>query len=279
MGEVSVFGLGLMGSALARAFLGAGHQVTVWNRSAGKAEALSGLGARGAPDPRGALGASPVAVLCLDGYAAGRRVLEDAGDALAGRLVVQVSTGTPGEARALGAWVAAGGGRYLDGAILCGPNQIGTEAGEVVLAGPEAEWQAARGLLEVLGGKTRHLGAALGAASALDLAWLTMKYGQFAALAQAANLARAEALDLRELTALFPLDAAFQTYASVLREGRFGEFSASLDIWAGALARVQDAARDAGIGSEVADFIQTLFKRAQAAGMGQSNVMSIARVM
>src|SRR5918996_263690 len=39
-GEVSVIGLGAMGSALARALLSNGHRVTVWNRTSAKAEAL-----------------------------------------------------------------------------------------------------------------------------------------------------------------------------------------------------------------------------------------------
>ena len=45
MSDVSVVGLGAMGSALARALMRAGHRVTVWNRTASKAEALVREGA------------------------------------------------------------------------------------------------------------------------------------------------------------------------------------------------------------------------------------------
>ena len=43
--NVSVIGLGLMGSALAEALLNAGHEVTVWNRTPAKAEPLTSKGA------------------------------------------------------------------------------------------------------------------------------------------------------------------------------------------------------------------------------------------
>ena len=45
MSDISVIGLGAMGSALARALVKAGHGVTVWNRSRQKMEPLVGLGA------------------------------------------------------------------------------------------------------------------------------------------------------------------------------------------------------------------------------------------
>jgi 3-hydroxyisobutyrate dehydrogenase-like beta-hydroxyacid dehydrogenase len=49
MGEVSVIGMGAMGSALARALLHNGHRVTVWNRTSAKAEPLARDGADLAP--------------------------------------------------------------------------------------------------------------------------------------------------------------------------------------------------------------------------------------
>lgn len=47
MGDVSVIGTGTMGSALVEALAASGAEVSVWNRSREKAEALSGPTARG----------------------------------------------------------------------------------------------------------------------------------------------------------------------------------------------------------------------------------------
>ena len=68
MTDVSMIGLGAMGSALARAFLGAGHRVTVWNRTLSKMEPLSALGANAASCVSEAFEASPVIVVCIDNY-------------------------------------------------------------------------------------------------------------------------------------------------------------------------------------------------------------------
>ena len=59
MSDISVIGLGAMGSALARTLLGAGRNVTVWNRSPEKIQSLVALGALGSSNFGDALAASP----------------------------------------------------------------------------------------------------------------------------------------------------------------------------------------------------------------------------
>jgi 3-hydroxyisobutyrate dehydrogenase-like beta-hydroxyacid dehydrogenase len=68
MSDISTLGLGLMGSALARAFVNARRSVTVWNRSGAKAQALVQLGATAANSVSAAVAASPVALICIDSY-------------------------------------------------------------------------------------------------------------------------------------------------------------------------------------------------------------------
>ena len=135
-----MIGLGAMGSALARAFLRAGHSVTVWNRTAARMQPLVDLGATAAPSPADAARASPVTVVCIDNYATTRRLLDEAGmlQALAGRTLIQLSTGTPAEARALAGWLNAQGVKVLDGAILPYPDGIGAADARILFAGPAA---------------------------------------------------------------------------------------------------------------------------------------------
>ena len=124
MTDVTMMGLGAMGSALARAFLGAGHRVTVWNRTAARMTPLVALGAEAAGTPAIAAGASPVCVICIDSYDATRALITDAGllDPLAGRVLVQLSTGTPAQARDLAGWLEPQGVQGLDGAIMPYPD-------------------------------------------------------------------------------------------------------------------------------------------------------------
>ena len=65
MSEVTVIGLGNMGSALARVLLENGLRVTVWNRSPEKATSLVEKGAVLAPDVATAVAASPIIIICV----------------------------------------------------------------------------------------------------------------------------------------------------------------------------------------------------------------------
>ena len=59
MSDVTVVGLGAMGFALARALVKDGHDVTVWNRTASRAEPLVKEGAALAPDLASAVPLAP----------------------------------------------------------------------------------------------------------------------------------------------------------------------------------------------------------------------------
>ncbi len=277
-----------MGSALARAMLKAGHQVTIWNRSPGRAQVLVDGGAQETRSFTEALAASPVVLICIDSYVSARALLGGDGldDHLVGRIIVNVTTGTPREAGALSDWVAARGGRYLDGAILCGPTEIGTTGGEILVSGDPVAWQVAAPLLTCLAGKVRNVGAGVGAAAALDFAWLTMSYVQFIGVAHAANICRAEGIDLQEFIDLFPaeplradIDAETCKLARIIKDADYFQPTATLQVWGEALTRIQMQARDAGISAAVPDFIVGYFQRAKDSGMGQQEAIAIYKTL
>lgn len=82
MSDVSVIGLGAMGSALAAAFLDHGLSTTVWNRSAERADALVAKGAILSATVADALAASKMTVVCLLNYDIVHEAAGPAGDAL-----------------------------------------------------------------------------------------------------------------------------------------------------------------------------------------------------
>src|SRR5688572_15625198 len=123
--HVTVIGLGAMGQALAAAFLKNGHPTTVWNRTAEKADDLVAKGARRAATVAEAVLASPVVVVCVLDYDVVREILAPAGGALSGRAIVNLTNGTPQQARETAKWIAAQGADYLDGGIMATPPMIG----------------------------------------------------------------------------------------------------------------------------------------------------------
>lgn len=283
MTELTCIGLGLMGSALARALLAAGHRVTVWNRTPGKGEALVSSGAQEARSFAEALAASPVVLICIDNYASTRALLEPEGKAghLAGRTVVSLTTGTPREAEELSAWVEAQGAGYLDGAILAGPKEIGSTTGDILISGDPVAWEVAKPFLTCLAGRVRHVGQRVGAAAGLDFAWLTMSYVQFIGVAHAANICRAQGIEMQAFLDIFQADIDTGTcrLAGIIKDEDYDHPTATLQVWGEALGHIQQQARDAGIPSDIPDFIAGYFQRAIGMGLGQQEAIAIYKTL
>lgn len=105
---VTVIGLGPMGRAMTGALLDAGHPVTVWNRTASRADGVVARGAVLAASPAEAVRASEVVVLSLTDYQAMYDVLGPVED-LSGTVLVNLSSDSPETTRAAAAWAARRG--------------------------------------------------------------------------------------------------------------------------------------------------------------------------
>lgn len=285
MSEISLIGLGAMGSALARAQLKAGRSVTVWNRSPKKMAPLVGLGAKGAAGVADAVQASPVIMICIDNYAATKGFLgaDDVTPHLDGRTVIQLSTGTPNEARDSETWLNERGADYLDGAIVVYPEHIGATATTIMIAGSKAAFERCRAMLDCLGGDIRYLGQNIAAPAALDLADLTHSLGKYVGFAHGARLCEAEGVGIDLLAASFePGDRARQL-AEIVHAGAYELGSlhpgATIRVWEEVVQRLQSQARDAGMNSEVPDFLSAIFKRAVALGHGEEDVAALIKVL
>jgi 3-hydroxyisobutyrate dehydrogenase-like beta-hydroxyacid dehydrogenase len=174
--SVTVIGLGAMGSALAGAFLAAGRPVTVWNRTPGKAGELAARGATEAATVEEALHASRLVVACLWDHRSVHETLDPVTGALAGRVLVNLTNGTPAQGRELGAWADEHGFALLDGGIMAVPPMIGEPGAFVLYSGPQEAFDAHRDTLDALG-ESRYVGADHGLAALYDIALLSAMYG------------------------------------------------------------------------------------------------------
>jgi 3-hydroxyisobutyrate dehydrogenase-like beta-hydroxyacid dehydrogenase len=281
MSDITVIGLGLMGAALARTIQRAGHDLTVWNRSPVKMQPFIDDGVAGAPDVVAAITASSVILICIDNYMATNSVLrsDEVTPLLAGRTVVQLSTGTPREAAECADWMKAHDVSYLDGAILGGPRSIGTDSSIILLSGEEAAYERSRGMLACLGGDVRYLGANVRAASALDLAWLCDSYGRFLAVTHAACLCESEGVGVDVFASLFDEDSNIRRDANVIHSAEFEKRTATLHVWDAALQRIRAQGEDAGIDTAFPDFVSGLFRKAVDAGYGEEHVTALIKVL
>ncbi|TDB82305.1 NAD(P)-dependent oxidoreductase [Actinomadura sp. KC216] len=279
--SVTVLGLGFMGTALAEALLKNGHSVTVWNRSPGKAEPLAAKGARPAATAAEAIAASPLVIVCMSVYGNADGVLT--GDVLAGRTVVQLTNGTPKQARALAEHVTGSGGRYVDGGIMAVPQMIGGPDALVLYSGDEAAFEENRALLGAFGG-ARFLGTDPGLAPLFDLALLDAMYGMIAGYFHAVALVRSEKVQVAEfnpmVTAwLTAMMEGFSEYARALDDGDFSTDVSSVATNQVAFPGLMDTSREQGVDPALLAPLRDLLDRAVAEGHGKDGLARLVTLL
>ncbi|MEU5405296.1 NAD(P)-dependent oxidoreductase [Nocardia asteroides] len=257
--RVSVLGLGAMGAALAQALLAGGHEVTVWNRTAARAEPLVSAGALLAAHPAEAMGAADLVILCLLDDAAVREHLEPAADRLRGRTVVNLTTTTPEQARALGRWARDNDIQLVDGGIMAVPSMIGGPAAFVLYSGVTAAFDRFRPVLELFG-RAEFVGADFGAAAMYDVAILGGMYSMFAGFRQGGAMVRTTGGSAAQLATLMaPFLQAMTTmlaqYAPGIDDPATYVPEQSAEFTAGALGMIAQAAAESGTAGELYDVL------------------------
>lgn len=279
MTAFTILGTGAMGSRMARRLLDAGHEVTVWNRTAAAAQPLLAAGATWAESPRvAAAGAEVVIAMVRDDAASAAVWLDENSGARAGlcpkALAIESSTITSGHARLLGAELAATGHAFIDAPVLGSRPQA--EAGQLVhlIGGRDVEVARARPLLALLGVAQLHAGP-VGSGAALKLIANALFGIQVAALAEllaqlpALGLDPAAAVGLLGQTAVMS-PAAKGAAGLMLAENHAPMFPVAL------VAKDLDYM----IGSHREALPMTaaalrLFAAAQAAGLGEANLTAV----
>jgi 3-hydroxyisobutyrate dehydrogenase-like beta-hydroxyacid dehydrogenase len=281
MSEVSVIGLGNMGSALARALLENGRAVTVWNRSPDKATPLVEKGAALALSPDAALAASPIILVCVTNYVAANRILGDVTANLPGKLLVQFTTGSPQDARASEIWAHEHKAEYLDCAITGSPSSIGTPDAHILVAGQEAVFRKAEPILRILASNLDYKGESIGLASAWEMVFIMHYYGMFLSLFHSVQICQAEGIPLEEYIAL--LGEQGKNYEKWLCEniqsGNYQETSAPLELWAGGIQQIAQHAQASHLPAEFPRLAARLFQEAMAAGYGREEVSALFKVL
>lgn len=271
MTTVTVLGLGPMGQALTRAFVTAGHQVTAWSRTAGTP---APAGATRADTPAEALAASELTVICVRGDAAVSAILD--GLDLTGRTLINLTSGTPAQARA-----RSTGDGYLSGAIMTPAPTVGTPAALVLYSGPEALYEKWQATLAALGGTARYLGADPGRASAYDIALLDIFWQSVSGIVHGLALARAEGISGAEL-APFGRGMVELLPTMLTRFGEqldAGEFPGTVSTIASAevsLEHIADTAAGHGIDADSLVAGVKLVRRAIEAGHGGDGLARLA---
>lgn len=272
--QVGVLGLGRMGAALAGALLGAGHDVSVWNRSPFKAGPLLDRGARLAATP-GGVAAADVVLSCLSTHEVQWPVLEAASP----KVLVNLMSGTPEQARETAKWAASAGIGYVDGVIMAVPRGIGTPDARILYSGSEPVFQAHREVLEVLG-EPVFLGEDAGLAALYDLALLGIMWSTMAGYLHALALVGTEGVPPAEFTPmatawLSAVGGFLPRTGEQVAAGDYATHVSTVDINAAGLGLLVETSRAQGISTAVPAVLRELFDRAVAAGHGSHAIAGV----
>ncbi|HMH71694.1 MAG TPA: NAD(P)-dependent oxidoreductase, partial [Bradyrhizobium sp.] len=201
--KLGYLGLGMMGFPMTRRLVSAGHDVTVWNRSPGKAAALVAAGAKAALHPSDVAATASILFMCLTDAAAVEKVVFGP-DGLAtatgsGKLVVDFSSIHPDAARAIAARLKlANGMGWIDAPVSGGT--IGAEEGTlaVMAGGDAADIERARPYVLAMARRFTHMGPT-GAGQTTKLCNQVIVGCAMAVLAEATRLAVNAGIDARRL--------------------------------------------------------------------------------
>lgn len=278
--EISVLGLGPMGQALATAFARAGHAVTVWNRTAGKASELP-VPVSVADAVTDAVRAADVVVACLIDDEAVRSVVE--GVDFGARPLVNLTSSDPGQVREMVRWAASQGITCLPGAILSPTPMIGTPAGTVLLSGEPDVHTAVAPALSALGDRIVYLGSDPSRASAFDVALLDLFATATNGLLHSFALAVAEGIAPSEFAAFAAGIAALlpemgTRFAAHLETGEFPGTRSTITSAASSIRHVTAAAHAHGLDTAMLDAAHAALDRAIAQGHGADGLGRLATV-
>ena len=158
--NITVLGLGNMGLPMSQRLCAAGHSISVWNRTPGKADRLTALGAQVHSQADEAAKSADIVVSMLESGPVGEDVLFNQGVAEAmkpGGLFIDMASIKPREARDHAARLGALGIAHLDAPVSGGV--AGAESGTLVImvGGKAADFERAQPLFAHFGRAT-HVG-------------------------------------------------------------------------------------------------------------------------
>jgi 3-hydroxyisobutyrate dehydrogenase len=278
MNTVAVLGTGIMGAAMARSLLKAGHEVRVWNRTAGKAQALAADGARVAGTPTEAVdGAEVVLTMVYDGAAALEAVTQATPALRPGLIWAQCTTVGVDSVAELAAFAAAHDLVFVDSPVL-GTRQTAENGQLIVLAsGPTVARPVLAPIFDAIGSRTEWVGedSVSGAATRLKLVVNSWVLAVTHATAEAMALARGLEVDPQEFLGALaggPLDLGYlrAKSAAILAgdfEPNFAVLTAEKDA-----RLILDAAGRAGVRLDLVAAGVERFRRAADGGHGSEDM-------
>ena len=284
--KLGYLGLGMMGFPMTRRLIDAGYDVTVWNRSPGKAKALIEAGARLAPQPRDVAATADIIFMCLTDAAAVDEVVFGPGGLATvtgrGKLVVDFSSIHPDAARSIAARLkTANGIGWIDAPVSGGTK--GAEEGTlaVMAGGNAADIEKVRPYILAMARRLTHMGP-IGAGQTTKLCNQVIVGCAMAVLAEAARLAVNAGIDANRLpealTGGFADSIPLQLFVPRMLQGIHSPPSGHIATMLKDLDTVIDVARDTSSPVPMSALAAQLFRLAKASRGADADALEIYKL-
>ncbi len=266
MTSLSFIGLGTMGRLMCRRLIDAGHDVAVWNRSAGAADDLVAAGATfvDAPDAL----ARPLILSMLANDAAVDEVFSEARlrNAPAGSVHVAFESLSLAAADRAESRHRDAGLSYVAAPVLGRPPVAAAGRLNILAAGPKSVVDALGPVLAVLGSRTWYLGEQPRLANLVKICVNYNLIHTIQALAETVTIAERGGVDpalfVELLTGTLYSGTAYAGYGAQIAERRYEPVGFSLPLGLKDLSLAEQAAAETGTWLPTTATLRTLFESA-----------------
>jgi len=283
--HTSFIGLGNMGSAMATRLVQGGFDVTVWNRTAARADKLVAAGAKRATTIADTARADVVITMVADDGALESVVVYGQLMELLRRGAIHVSMSTISVALAerLTALHAEHGTRFVSAPVFGRPEAAAGGKLFIVAAGPAEALDICQPLFDVIGQRTFRFGDRPQVANVVKLGGNFLIASVIESLGEAVALARKSGVDPRQfvdlLTSTLFTAPAYQTYGGLIANRQYRPAGFRLPLGLKDVSLVLDAARAAVVPMPVASVIRDQMLSGLARGYADADWSALAEVV
>jgi 3-hydroxyisobutyrate dehydrogenase-like beta-hydroxyacid dehydrogenase len=283
--KIGFIGLGHMGSGMAANLVRAGHDVTVYNRTPGKSEALIALGAKAAASVAEACQGDAVMTMLANDEAVESVVLGREGVIAglpAGALHVSSSTISVALSQRLSEEHATAGQRFVAAPVFGRPDVAAAGELYVIAAGEPGTVEAAMPLLDAVGRTTFVVSDTPKAANLVKLSGNFLIASVIEALGEALALVAKGGVDQRrylEILTSTLFDApVYKTYGGLIASGRFEPAGFAAPLGQKDIRLALAAADDLRVPMPLASLLRDRFLTLQAHGGDNLDWSAIGRL-
>ena len=282
---VGLIGLGIMGRGMAHNLLQAGFDLTVWNRTAARMEALLEEGAEAAASPADLAARCDVIITCVSDTPDVEEVILGPDGVIhgvkPGALVIDMSTISPQTTREIATRLAEKEAHMLDAPISGGSEGAANGTLSIMVGGDAEQVQRAMPAFEAMGKAITHVGPS-GAGQTVKLVNQILVVINMWGVSEALLFAQAGGLDLQKT-----LDAVTQGAAGSWMLSNRGPQVAqrdwrpgfTIDLQQKDLRLVLEAADQMGVPALGTATVFNLYRTLQAQGLGTEGNHALVKAL